>query len=205
MDSNAIKYRNQEVKDRNIDELIGISRGITADGRVNKDESEFLLSWIKMHFDSIDLNTYPINKIYDRLKLALEDGFIDQDESTELKELLNAFTGDKPITEQISSMSSTLPFCNPAPNIEFENKSFCMTGAFTIGSRKTVENMIVDLGGKVQKSPGLKTNYLIVGILGSEEWIHSSYGRKIEKAVEIRDIEGRNINIISEEHFIKFI
>ena len=205
MDSNGIKYRNQEVKDRNIDELIGISRGITADEKVNKYESEFLLSWIEMHFNSIDLNTYPINQIYDRLKLALEDGFIDEDESTELKELLKSFTGDKPIVEQISSMSSTLPLCTPAPNIEFENKSFCMTGAFTIGSRKTVENLIVNLGGKIQKSPGLKTNYLIVGILGSDEWIHSSYGRKIEKAVEIRDIEGRDINIISEEHFIKFI
>lgn len=205
MDSNVIKYRNQEIKDRNIDELIGISRGIISDGKVNKDESEFLLSWIERNFNFIDLNTYPINKIYDRLKLALEDGFIDEDESIELKELLNAFTGDKPISEQISSMSSSLPLCNPAPAVDFINKSFCMTGAFTIGSRRVVENMIIDLGGKVQKSPGLKTNYLIVGILGSDEWIHSSYGRKIEKAVEIRDIEGRDINIISEEHFIKFI
>ncbi len=205
MDSTNIKYRNQEVKDRNIDELIGISRGITADGKVNKDESDFLINWIETHFDSIDLNTYPINKIYDRLKLALEDGFIDEEESRELKDLLNSFTGDKPIVEQISSMSSTLPLCNPAPNVEFIDKSFCMTGAFTIGSRKIVENMIIDLGGKIQKSPGLKTDFLVIGILGSDEWIHSSYGRKIEKAVEIRDVEGRNINIISEEHFIKFI
>lgn len=205
MEKNNIKFRNQEIKDRNIDELIGVSRGITADGRVNKEESEFLLNWIKLHFDSIDLNTYPINKIYDRLKLALEDDIIDENESLELKELLTAFTGDKPINEQISSMSSALPLCNPAPNIEFIDKSFCMTGAFTIGSRKVVENLIIELGGKIQKTPGLKTDFLVIGILGSDEWIHSSYGRKIERAVEIRDVNGKNIKIVTEEHLIKFI
>lgn len=198
-------YRNQEVKDRNIDELIGISRGIVADNKVNKDEAIFLIDWLETHFDLIDLNTYPINKIYDRVKRALEDGFIDQEESNDLKELLKSFTGDKPIVEQVASMSSTLPICNPAPAVEFENKSFCMTGVFTIGTRTSVENIIVDFGGKIQKSPGLKTDYLIIGILGSGDWIHSSYGRKIEKAVEIRDVIGKGIKIISEEHFIKYI
>lgn len=200
-----IKFRFQEVKDRNIDELIGISRGIIADGIVNKQESEFLLNWIKTHFDEYDLNTYPINMIYDRLKNVLEDGLVDDKESKELKELLSSFTGDKPIIEQVASMSSTLPLCNPYPNVDFENKYFCLTGAFTIGTRAKVEEIILNLGGNTQKSPGLKTNFLVIGILGNGDWIHSSYGRKIEKAVEIRDIAGKKINIISEEHFIKFI
>ncbi|MCG3706408.1 BRCT domain-containing protein [Aliarcobacter butzleri] len=200
-----IRYREKEAKDRNIDELIGISRGIIADGIINTKEGNFLLDWIKKHFDVYDLNTYPVNTIYDRLSRILEDGFINDEESKEFSELLASFTGDKPIHEEVSSMSSTLPLTNPAPNIEFINKTFCMTGAFTIGTRAKIEELIQDLGGVPQKNPTLKTNYLVIGILGSGDWIHSSYGRKIEKAVELRDINGSDIQIISEEHFIKFI
>ena len=202
---NNIRYRLQEIKDRNIDELIGISRGIIADGIVNTKEGNFLLDWIKKHFDVYDLNTYPINTIYDRLSNILKDGIIDNEESKELLDLLTSFTGDKPIVEQIASMSSTLPLCNPYPDVNFEDKNFCLTGAFTIGTRAKVEELIQDLGGIAQKNPTLKTNYLVIGILGSGEWIHSSYGRKIEKAVELRDINGKDLKIISEEHFIKFI
>lgn len=200
-----IKFRNQEVKDRNIDELIGISRGIIADGIVNTKEGEFLLDWIKKHFDVYDLNTYPINTIYDRLTDTLKDGIIDNKESKELLELLTSFTGGVPIVEQIASMSSTLPLCNPYPDVVFQDKNFCLTGAFTIGTRAKVEELIQDLGGIAQKNPTLKTNYLVIGILGSGDWIHSSYGRKIEKAVELRDINGKDIKIISEEHFINFV
>lgn len=200
-----IKFRNKEVKDRNIDELIGISRGIISDGVVNTKEGVFLLDWIKKHFDAYDLNSYPVNTIYDRLSNTLKDGIIDNEESKELLELLTSFTGDKPIVEQIASMSSTLPLCNPYPDVNFEDKNFCLTGAFTIGTRAKVEELIQDLGGIAQKNPTLKTNYLVIGILGSGEWIHSSYGRKIEKAVELRDINGKDLKIISEEHFIKFL
>ena len=78
-----IRYRGKEAKDRNIDELIGISRGIIADGIINTKEGNFLLDWIKKHFDVYDLNTYPVNTIYDRLSRILEDGFIDDEESKE--------------------------------------------------------------------------------------------------------------------------
>jgi len=86
-----------------------------------------------------------------------------------------------------------------------KGKTFCLTGEFTIGTRKSCENIIKELGGDVKKQPTLKTDYLVVGILGSEEWIHSSFGRKIEQAVNFRDVRKTGIKIISEEHFIKFL
>ena len=92
-----IRYREKEAKDRNIDELIGISRGIIADGIINTKEGNFLLDWIKKHFDVYDLNTYPVNTIYDRLSRILEDGFIDDEESKEFSELLASFVGTQRI------------------------------------------------------------------------------------------------------------
>lgn len=200
-----MNYRTNEIKDRNIDELLGISRGLLADDEINQVEAEFLLSWIKSHFNSIDLNEYPVNIIYDRLKRVLEDNFLDKDEANEIKELLQSFTGGEVISEQIKSMSSTLPLCNPLPNVTIENNTFCLTGAFTIGTRAQCENIIKELGGFTKKSPTLKTDYLVIGILGNDDWIHSSYGRKIESATNLRDNKKNGIKIITEEYFIKFL
>ena len=198
-------YRISEVRDRNIDELIGISRGLTADNRVNTKEAEFLRDWILEHFRYDDLDSYPLNTIFDRLEEMLSDDIIDAEEEIELISMLKSLTGDKTITDQVSSMSSTLPLCNPMPEVVLSGSTFCLTGEFTIGTRKTCENLIKELGGTVKKTPTLKTDYLVIGILGSEDWIHSSFGRKIESAVELRDTRKTNMKIITEEHFIKYI
>lgn len=198
-------YRYNEIKDRNIDELIGISRGLLADGKIVEDEAKFLLNWIESNFKEDDLNSYPISTIYDRLKKVLADNILDDEESIEIKELLENFTGGTLITEQTKSMSSTLPLCTDISNVTFESKTFCLTGAFTIGTRKQCESLIKELGGFTKKAPTLNTDYLVIGILGSEDWIHSSYGRKIEQAVTYRDNKKTGINIITEEFFIKFL
>ena len=198
-------YRNNEIKDRNIDELIGISRGLLADGEVNENEAKFLLNWIESNFNEFDLNEYPLNTIYDRLKIVLADSILDEDEAKEIKELLENLTGGNPIHEQVKSMSTTLPLCNPFPIVKIENNTFCFTGAFTIGTRIQCEKIVKGLGGFTKKAPTLNTDYLVIGILGNTDWIHSSYGRKIETAVKLRDEKETGINIITEEHFIKFL
>ncbi|MCG3717961.1 BRCT domain-containing protein [Aliarcobacter butzleri] len=198
-------YRVNEIRDRNIDEIIGISRGLLADGVINESEAKFLLSWIESHFNYEDLNNYPLNTIYDRLKEVLKDNVLDEEEAKEIKELLESFTGGTPIIKQVKSMSSTLPLCNPLPDVIIKEKTFCFTGAFTIGTRTQCEIIIKSLGGNTKKEPSGQVDYLVIGILGSADWIHSSYGRKIEKAVDLRDKKESGIKIITEEHFIKFL
>jgi len=197
-------FRAPYMKDRNIDELIGLVKGVLADDVVNEQEASFILDWIEKHFDEKDLNNYPINIIHDRLVATLKDNKLTQSEAEDLKKLFTMFIGGKPISEQVADMTSTLPLCKPAPDIVFDGKTFCFTGAFTIGTRTQCEALVKSKGGKTSKSITKKTNYLVVGIIGSEAWIHTTYGRKIEKAVEYRE-KGLDISIVSEEHFIKFL
>ena len=197
-------FRGPHMKDRNIDELIGIAKGVLADGIVSKEEVAFMIEWIESHFDDTTRNTYPINTIYDRLLTVLADNKLTATEAEDIKTLLNLFTGGTPVTKQVLEMSSQLPLCHPAPEIIFKDKLFCFTGAFTIGTRTQCEAIVKSLGGKTAKGVSGKLDYLVIGIIGSGAWIHSSYGRKIEKAVEYRD-NGKGLNIISEEHFIKFL
>ena len=77
----------------------------------------------------------------------------------------------------------------------------CVTGKFAFGPRSEIEKLIEERGGELSNSITKKVNYLVIGTFSSRDWIHSSYGRKIEKAVEYRD-NGDDIAIISEDHFI---
>jgi len=60
--------------------------------------------------------------------------------------------------------------------------------------------MVVAVGGSVAKNVTKDTDVVVVGELVSDSWIHESYGRKIEKAVELRD-SGGGVSIVSEQHW----
>ncbi|MFZ5375116.1 MAG: BRCT domain-containing protein [Campylobacterota bacterium] len=188
--------------DRNVDELIGICKGVIADGEVSQKEAEFLLGWMESNQDAA--NQWPANILYERIRLHLSDGVLDKNESADLLDLIAQITGGT-APQQVSSMSSTLPLDNPQPDILFCDRVFCLTGGFTVGSRDNVTKLIESKGGKCVKNPTLSTDYLVIGIVGSRDWIHSTHGRKIEAAVMIRESGKAPISIVSEEHWIKFI
>ena len=119
--------------------------------------------------------------------------------------MLDSLTGDKPIHESIESMSSTLPLNNPSPDVLIEGNTFVLTGTFVSGKRADVERLLKDLGGLTGKNVTNTTKYLVIGIIGSDNWIHSSFGRKIEKAVDLREGKDTGICIISEEHLMQFV
>ncbi|MCZ6503034.1 MAG: NAD-dependent DNA ligase, partial [Gammaproteobacteria bacterium] len=80
------------VQDRLIDELIGISRGVIADGVVDEKEAIFIGQWIENHREIAD--SWPVNVLYVRLTEMLKDGVLSEDEQKELLETLRDLTGD---------------------------------------------------------------------------------------------------------------
>ncbi|MBI3418677.1 MAG: BRCT domain-containing protein [Proteobacteria bacterium] len=95
--------------------------------------------------------------------------------------------------------SSTLPLDHPPPSISFKDRRFCFTGTFSTGARKDCEEAVCNLGGSTG-SLTMETDYLVVGIYATDSWAHSSYGRKIEKALAMKQ-EGVPIAIIGEQHW----
>jgi len=89
----------------------------------------------------------------------------------------------------------------PPPEVEFEGKTFCLTGRFVFGSNLDCEETIAELGGSVVPAPGKDTDYLVIGELCSPDWVHTSFGRSIERAIELRT-QGHTLGIISEEHWV---
>jgi len=72
-------------------------------------------------------------------------------------------------------------------NIEIGGSFFVLTGTFTSGKRKDIENLIIQYGGKIQKKITKSTDYLVVGEVTTRDWKYGNYGTKIEKALEWRN------------------
>jgi len=198
-DQGQLKTRNiraKEVCNRKIDELIGVCRGMIADNATNMQEAQFLLKWIEAN--SHVAEHYPFNILYNRISEMLKDGILDDEEQKELLETMAELTGGDIICDdaEIDSMSSTLPLCKPAPSIAIEGASFVFTGIFTTGPRKQLSELIVELGGIIHDGVKKDTDFLVIGDIGSQDWAHSSFGRKIEKAIELRDQKKTGIAIV---------
>jgi len=186
------------VQDRLIDELIGISRGVIADGVVDEQEAIFIGQWIEQHREVSD--KWPVNILYTRLVEMLKDGVLSKDEQKELMATLRDITGESSVFQE-PNRSTTLPLDNPAPVIDFEDKTFCLTGRFVFGTLRDCEETIVDMSGSVVQSPSQETDYLVIGELGSPDWVHTTFGRSIERGVELKQ-QGFAIKIVSEEHWV---
>lgn len=188
------------IADRQVDELIGLARGIAADGVVSTAEAELLQKWLAAN---IAISDQPlIRDLYARIGEILSDSKVDDDECRELVDTLNALsTRDFELGEVLKS--TTLPLSKPQPELAFPGQNYCFTGTFVFGKRSACEKAVVERGGAAGRLT-LKTNVLVIGTYATESWKHSAFGRKIMQAVDWRD-EGRPIAIVSEQHWTRYL
>jgi NAD-dependent DNA ligase len=191
---------NDRISSRQIDELIGLARGLLADGVLNGKEVEFLQTWLAANASISDQPL--IRTLYDRVDAILADGVLSRDEHDDLFDALNALA-DRNVDLGEVLKSATLPLCKPPPEMDFAGRLYAFTGTFEFGQRKACEKAVVARGastGGITRN----TNFLVIGIYATESWKHSSMGNKIIKACELRD-EGLPIAIVSEEHWRRYL
>lgn len=194
------RLNNDRLQSRQVDELIGLARGLVADGSINPGEVEFLRSWL---VTNLAVAHQPlIATLYDRVQGILADGQVDAEECADLFAALTNFTaGGAELGE--AARSTTLPLCNPAPSLRFDGATYCFTGTFSYGQRKHCEQATA-VRGASSGSLTKRTNFLVIGSYATESWKHSSFGNKILKAVEMRNA-GAPIRIVSEAHWTTFL
>ena len=129
----------------------------------------------------------------------LSDGKLDDDEATELHSLLGQLGGEKTEAGEIAK-ATTLPLCDPIPNISFSGSKFLFTGTCAFGKRALCHDATESKGGICEKRVTKKLQYLVIGTYVTDSWKHESFGNKIKKAIEYRD-EGVPLSIISESHW----
>ena len=197
----ALNRRHRIVRD--LSELQGLAKGMLCDGVVTDDEAAFLARWGTNHPDA--MGQWPTNIIFSRLNHYFADGQIDDSERVELQDLLGSLVGGTTSMLLGYEGASTLPLDNPAPLICWgPDEVYVFTGRFAFGPRRECERQVLERGGRCEANVTRRTSFMVVGTFGSLDWRHSSYGTKIEKAVQLRST-GFPIRIVGEDHWAQAI
>jgi|SRR5579863_8263978 len=194
----AITYSRR--RERATDELTGLCKGLLADGILQDSEARFLIDWLRAHSEFED--EYPFNILIAKIEDALIHGVLDQDEEKDLIDLMLKVAGNPhaSIAPAAPAAFSSLPIDYPQPPVAFNGRIFVLAGVFDYGPRSLVVDAIERRGGSVAANISRELGFLVVGNLGSDDWVHSSFGRKIEQAVALKK-ECPSISIISEQHW----
>ncbi|MDL2145455.1 BRCT domain-containing protein [Flavobacterium tructae] len=187
--------------------LQGICHGILADGIITDKEIYDLQKWLN---ENEHLNTYyPYDEIRSLVLSVLSDNKINEEEKVVLMAFFKQFVQiqDDEVSQKIQDTTidvNIFGLCTSEPEVIFEGKTFCITGVLQRGNRENLHRDIIKFGGIPTDSITKKTDYLIVGDNGNPAWAFSCYGRKVEKAINLRK-EGHTIMLIHEFDFSDLI
>jgi NAD-dependent DNA ligase len=191
------RFNRKAIHDRQIDTLIGLSKGLLADHLINQAEVEFLHQWLVQNRQASD-NPIILN-LLSKVGAILQDGILDRDEHDELFSLLQQLAGAPSEFGELAKTSS-LPICKPIPEVQFSGRTFLFTGTCAYGTRKQCHDATEALGGICVSSVTKTLSYLVIGSYVTDSWAHETFGRKIEKAMTYRE-SGYPLSIITEEHW----
>jgi NAD-dependent DNA ligase len=184
--------------DRAIHEMLGLCRGVLADGIVTTEEALLLANWIEENPDIV--NQWPASALAGRIERIFADGVVEPREQRELEALLREITGTVEKGEQAVGRSSTLPLDMPPPLLEFDGWEYVFTGRFASGTRRWCQQAVERIGAACGSTVTNRTNVLVIGTYGSRDWSYSGFGRKIQKAVDYRT-KGTGILIVAEDYW----
>lgn len=168
--------------------LQGMLGGIIADGKVTMAELEALSDWMQDHEHL--RSCWPYDEIDSLLMTVRQDGTIDEGEHRLLMSFFSEFTtirGNRAVDLPLNEVNVPITgVCAACPEVRFNDKLFCFTGASQKVSRKEFALLVESLGGHFSKTVRKDLNYLVIGGEGNPCWAYCCYGRKVENAIELR-------------------
>ena len=150
--------------------LNGILDGIVCNQKVNQKEIDNLNVWLKQNDYLKDV--YPYDKVLLEVSKVLEDEVLTEEESDYILSVFNEIVH---------------PDFNNDGNIDFEGKTFCLTGEFKTANKQEISKRLQDLGAIEKTGVSSKLNYLIIGSVGSEAWKFGKIGGKQAIAQELNE------------------
>ena len=183
-----------------LQQLQGILHGLLSNGDLNDDEIFNLHTWLS---DNEHLNTYyPYDEIRSLVLTIVSDKKIDEEERIILMAFIKQFVelkndSIKETVEKLTADVSIAGICAIDPEIVFENKTFCITGILSRGTRNELQTAIRSKGGIPVNTISKKSDYLVIGDTKNACWSYACYGRKVEKALDLRK-SGHTIILVHE-------
>jgi NAD-dependent DNA ligase len=193
-----VRFNRARRAERDLSELLGLAKGLLGDGVVTSEEAVLVAQWICNHPAAAE--QWPVNALSERLQRIFADGHVDEAERLELAEVLSALVGGTAGVILGEDAATELPVDIPCPTFAWSGSVFVFTGKFAFGTRVDCQREVARLGAFCDDTITMRTNYLIIGTFGSRDWVHTSFGRKIQKAVDYRS-QGHRLAIVAEDHW----
>lgn len=185
---------------KSVEVLLGIITGIVADDQVNDLEVKMLATWLAEHSEVT--KTWPGSLVSRKVAEIMADGRITDAERSHLLDVLKELAlNDFATTGSASPEVLSLPI-NDDVTITMTHAGVCHTGVFLYGPRAACERLTLSMGGMPLDSITKKTDILVVGSRVAPGWANTSFGRKLQRAVELQD-QGCELEIISERRWLQ--
>ncbi|MGO3406769.1 BRCT domain-containing protein [Marinomonas sp.] len=185
-----------------VNEFLGLLSGIVSDDVINDKELGYILGWISVHEDVLD--NAIVKEVSQKILRHTRTPYPTTKEKSDLLAFIKKNTGTQFIETGSTTTHPLEHIADKVDRMDHEYARICFTGIFNTGSRKEVESIATDLGAITRKDPSKSIDYVIIGSQVSPDWKHTSFGRKIQKAIELRE-SGHPLIILTEKQWSEFI
>jgi hypothetical protein len=182
--------------------LEGLCKGVMANRQLNDREIRYLDWWLGQN--ALLKKNFPGKELYALVQKVLADGQITEDERLALGEAIELYIGN-PLDEGAADGLATRLPVDEEPSLAFDGTSICFTGKFLSGSRRQCHEWAERVGATPRDNVVKNLDYLVIGTLSSRDWRFSNHGRKIEKALEYRDQDKTQLQILDEEIWVAYL
>jgi len=131
---------------RLVDELVGLAKGIAADGALANSELDYLVRWLVAN-QAITSDPL-VDALYRQIRAMLSDGVFTSEEREDLLGILRDF-GSHPMELGEPMLATAVPFAYPLPTLDFDGRRYCFTGTFTFGTRELCEGAVWSLAAEL--------------------------------------------------------
>lgn len=200
-----IVQANESGQDESIgraDELVGFLTGVASDGILNDQEVEALSTWLNRNETIRD--KWPASVVVNRLNHILEDGLITEEERQDLLNTIQKITGTDAIAPDVAYEASTEVWEDEVDQVPIAGSTFCLSGEFVSGDRNQMDTNLRLRGAQTSPNVNSDVDFLVIGTLASRDWLYTSHGRKIEKAILLKR-KGARISVITERTLLRFL
>jgi hypothetical protein len=179
-------------------EMFGLVRGVAADGLVSADEATRLSEWTRANPEVAC--RWPANVLARRLERIFADGRLESRERERLSAMLSQLA-ENPMGLALGfPLATDLPLTRPEPEVTFEGQTFVFAGQMAYGPTHQCEREVIELGGTCERGVNRRTDYVVIGSLGADDWAQTDFGTSVDEVVQYRT-RGVPIAVISEEHW----
>ncbi|MGX5856499.1 BRCT domain-containing protein [Dyadobacter jiangsuensis] len=175
-------------------QLGGFLAGISADKTINIEELTALGNWTSNNASMF--KTWPFDTLLPAIERIQAERQLSAEDHSELLTFCQSITSIKPADQEKVTIPVKLP--EQQVSILIQECTFCFTGESSRYSRKELAQIVEMYGGIAADSVTAKLHYLVICDVRNPAWAFEMYGRKVEKAMNMKK-KGAGPKVIFEE------